>query len=288
MGGKLAGGHAPKVGAGEDGSSGGKAGEGQFEEAAVVVFDAEDLAFVVAGEGGRVEDDGIELPALFREATEPVEGVALAKVVRLGGHVVGPEVLAGPIEIDLGEVESGGGGSGGGGGDGEEASVGKGVEDSLAGLDEFAEGEAVVALVDENALGVSGLEGEAAFETVFESEEEFGHFVAAEMDGRFLLVLVESLPVEGLVIFRKGVAESGIEAGAGGGDEPSLAIAIEVAARESVTSAIDEPYQISSRTDHVGSLRERLFNDLLEARVGHCLPSLYHSPSNERMENPFE
>ena len=155
MGGKLAGGHAPEVGAGEDGSSGGKAGEGKFEEAAVVVLDAEDLAFVVAGEGGRVEDDGIEFPALLREAAKPVESVAFAKVVFFGVHVVGPEIFAGPVEIDLGEVEGGGGGAGGRGSDGEEASVGKGVENSLAGLNELAKGEAVVPLIDENPLGVS-------------------------------------------------------------------------------------------------------------------------------------
>ncbi len=276
MAGEVAGGHAPEVGASEDGAAGGEAGEGELEEAAVVAFDAEDLAFVVAGEGGRVEDDGIELAALFCEAAKPVEGVAFAKVVFFGVHVIGPEIFAGPVEIDLGEVEGGGGGAGGGSGDGEEAGVGKGVENGLAGLGELAKGEAVVALINKNALGITGLKREAALEAVFESVEELGHFIAAEMDGRFLLVLVEAFPVERPAGCRKGVAESGIEAGAGGGDEPSLAIAIEVAARESVTSAIDEPYQISSRTDHVGSLRERIFNDLLEARVGHWLPSLYH------------
>ena len=123
LGGELAGGHAPEVGAGEDGASGGKAGEGEFEETTVVALDAEDLAFVVPGEGGRIEDDGVELAALLCEAAEPVESVAFAEVVLLGVHVVGPEVLAGPVEIDLGEVEGGGGGSGGSGGDGEETCV---------------------------------------------------------------------------------------------------------------------------------------------------------------------
>ena len=216
MAGEVAGGHAPEVGASEDGAAGGEAGEGELEEAAVVAFDAEDLAFVVAGEGGRVEDDGIELAALFCEAAKPVEGVAFAKVVFFGVHVIGPEIFAGPVEIDLGEVESGGGGSGGSGGDGEEAGVGKSVEDGLARLDELAEGATVVSLIDENALGIPGLEGKAAFESVFVPEEELGHFVAAQMDGRFFLMLVESLPIEGLAIFREGVAEAWIEAGAGG------------------------------------------------------------------------
>lgn len=256
LGRELAGGHAPEVGAGEDGAAGGEAGEGELEEAAVVVLDAEDLAFVVAGEGGRVEDDGVELPALFREAAKPVEGVAFAKVVLLGIHVIGPEVLAGPVEIDLGEVEGRGGGSGGSGGDGEEAGVGKGVEYGLARLDELAEGSAVVALIDENALGVSGLKREAAFEAVFEPEEKFGHFVAAEMDGRFLLVLIEAFPVERFAVCRKGVAESGIEAGAGGRDEPALAIAFQVAAGESVARTINEPHQIGPGAENAGSFCE--------------------------------
>ena len=86
----------------------------------------------------------------------------------------------------------------------------------MAGLDELAEGEAVIALINEDSLGVSGLEGESAFESVFESEEKFGQLVTAQVDGRFLLVLVEPLPVEGFAIVRECVAEAGIEAGAGG------------------------------------------------------------------------
>lgn len=72
----------------------------------------------------------------------------------------------------MGEVEGGGGGSRGSGSDGEEPGVGEGVEDGLARLDEVPEGGAIVALVDEDALGVAGVEGEACAEAIFEAGEE--------------------------------------------------------------------------------------------------------------------
>ena len=126
-----------------------------MEESSVVLFDAEDLAFIVAGKSGRIEDDDVELTSLFGEAAEPVKGIAFAEVVIFGRDVVKAEIFAGPIEIDLGEVEGGGDGSGGSGSDGEEAGVGEGVEDGLSGFDEGAKGGTVVALIDEDALGVA-------------------------------------------------------------------------------------------------------------------------------------
>jgi hypothetical protein len=62
----------------------GETGGGEFEEVAVVVLRAEDLALVVAGKGGGIEDDAGEGAALLREAAEPVEGVAFAEVMRTG------------------------------------------------------------------------------------------------------------------------------------------------------------------------------------------------------------
>lgn len=100
---------------------------------AEVVFDTEDLAVFIAGEGGRVEDDGIEAAALFCEAAEPVEGVAFAEVLGGGVDVVEFEVAACPVEVGLREVEGGGFRAGGGGGDGEGTGVGEGVEEAEAG-----------------------------------------------------------------------------------------------------------------------------------------------------------
>ncbi len=124
------------VGAAEDPSARGEAGVGELDESVVVFFNAEDFAFVIAGEGGGIEDDAVEGAALAGEAFEPVEGVSFAEVVVVGVEIVGTEVFFGPVEIDLGEVEGGGGGSSifapEGGADGEGAGVGKGVEDGFS------------------------------------------------------------------------------------------------------------------------------------------------------------
>lgn len=67
----------------------------------VVGFYAEDIAFVVAGECGWVEDDAVEGAALLSEAAEPVEGVAFAEVVWGGVDVVCSEIIFCPIEVGL-------------------------------------------------------------------------------------------------------------------------------------------------------------------------------------------
>lgn len=103
--------------ASEDPALGFEACEGVLEKLSVIAFDGEDVSFLVAGEGGRIEDDAVEAAALFGEALEPVEGVALAEVVVIGIEVVEDEIFAGPIEVWLGEVESGGGGAAEGCGD---------------------------------------------------------------------------------------------------------------------------------------------------------------------------
>jgi hypothetical protein len=48
------------------------------------LLDPENPALLVARESRRVEYDGIERAPLFRKAAQPVEGVALAEVVRGG------------------------------------------------------------------------------------------------------------------------------------------------------------------------------------------------------------
>jgi len=109
-----------------------EAGVGEGNEAVVVFFDSEDLAFVVAGEGGRIEDDAIECATLTGEAFEPVEGIAFAEVVVVGVEIVGLKVLTCPVEVNLGEVKGGGGGSRKGGANGEGSCVGEGVEDGFS------------------------------------------------------------------------------------------------------------------------------------------------------------
>ena len=135
--GEVAGVEFSAVGAAENPSAWGEAGVGEADEAVVVFFDAEDLAFVVAGKGGGVEDDAVKRPALSGEAFEPVEGISFAEIMVGGIEIVGAEVVFRPVEIDLGEVEGGGSSStiftSEGGADGKSAGVGEGVEDCFSG-----------------------------------------------------------------------------------------------------------------------------------------------------------
>src|SRR5689334_9370487 len=62
-------------------AAGREAGERQRNEFAVVAFHTENLALFVAGKGRRIEHDRVEGAALFREATEPMERIALAEMM---------------------------------------------------------------------------------------------------------------------------------------------------------------------------------------------------------------
>lgn len=89
------------VGGAEEPTTGVETGSGEFGEVAVVGFGTEDFSLVVAGEAWRVEDDSVEAASLFREATEPVEGVAFDEVMLLGIDGVESHVVAGPVEVRL-------------------------------------------------------------------------------------------------------------------------------------------------------------------------------------------
>ena len=122
---EISGGHASKVCAGENFALRSEAGGGEIEKKSVVFFDSKDLAFVVAGEGGGIEDDIVEGPPLFGEAAEPVEGISPTKVMILRRHSVEAEVFPSPVEVNLREVKGRGDGASGSGGDREEASISK-------------------------------------------------------------------------------------------------------------------------------------------------------------------
>ena len=231
--------HLAAVGGAEDPAAGGEAGEGEGEKVAVVFFDAEYVALFVAREGGGIENDAVEFAALFGEAFEPVEGVAFAEVMVGGVELVEAEVVFGPLEVRLGEVEGGGGRSAEGGADGEGSGVGEGVEDDVAGLGEFAHALAVVALVEEDALGVAGGEVDAVANAVFENGKGFVGGGASEMMGGGLLVLVEVFPVESLVEGGEFAFEGGgEEVVVAGGKEEIVGVGLEKEIRETVTGAV--------------------------------------------------
>ena len=235
-----AGGDAPMVGGTEEPGAGVEAGGGECDEGAVVGFGAEDPALVVAGEAGGVEDDAVEAPLLFGEALEPVEGVALDEVVLFGIDLVEAHVVAGPVEAGLGEIEGGGGGAGRGGGDGEGPGVGEGVEDGVTGFAPLADALAVVALVEEDALGVAGLEADLEAEAVLADDEGFVLFRAAEVLGGFLFVLIEFLPIDRFAGFVEPGAEGRGDVGGLGGEDPAVGERFEVDSREGIACAVDE------------------------------------------------
>ena len=231
--------HFTTVGGAENPAAGGEAGESETEEVAVVLFDAEYIALFVAGEGGGIENDTVEFAALFGEAFEPVEGVAFAEIMVGGVEVVEAEVVFGPLEVRLAEVEGGGGRSAEGGADGEGSGVGKSVEDGVAGLGEVAHALAIVALVEEDALGVAGGEVDAVTDAVFEDGEGFVSCRAGEVMGSGLLVLVEVFPVEGFVESGEFAFEGGSEkVVVTGGKEQVVGVGFEKEVGEAVTGAI--------------------------------------------------
>lgn len=168
-----------------------------------------------------------------------MEGVAFAKVVVGGVEVVEAEVVFGPLEVGLREVEGGCGGSAESGADGEGSGVGEGVEDGVARLGEIAHALAVVALVEEDALGVAGGEVDAVANAVFEDGEGVVGSGAGEVMGGGLLVLVEVLPVERFVEGDELAFEGGCEeVVVASGEQPAICIALEKEIGEAVTSSV--------------------------------------------------
>ena len=208
--------HAAVICACEDFAAGFYAGGREVEEAGIVFFNPEDLAFVIAGEGRRVEDDDVKLTTLFGKAAEPMEGIAFAKIVVLWSHAIEAEVFASPVEVDLGKVQSGRYRSRGGGCDGEKSGVCKSIKNGVARFHDGTKGGTVVPLIEEDSLGVSRLERESAFEFVFDPGEILRHFGATDVDRRFFLMLIEAFPVKGFPKSCQNVSKFLVETGASG------------------------------------------------------------------------
>lgn len=109
----------------------------------------------------------------------------------------------------------------------------------MAGLGEFAHPLAIEALVEEDALGVTGREVDVIVDTVLEDGEGFGHFGSSEVMGGGLLVLVEVFPVEG---FPEG-GELALEGGGeevvvASGEEEVVGVALEEKIGKAVASAV--------------------------------------------------
>lgn len=121
---------------------------------------------------------------------------------------------------------------------------------------EFAHTLAVVALVEKDALGVSGGKVDLAADTVFENGEGGCDFWAGEVVRGGLLVLVEVFPVKSFGLFgefdKLAFEAGGEEVVVTGGEEESVGVAFEKEIRVAITLAIDEP-------DGVGVGRQQFF-----------------------------
>ncbi len=177
---------------------------GELDEPVVVFFDPEDFAFVVAGKGRGVEDDAVEAAALAGKAFEPVEGVTFTEIVVGGVELVEAEIVPGPVEVNLGEIQGGGGGSAERGADGEGSGVGEGVEHgfglTVASGGRLANPLAVEALVEKDPLGVTGLKVDLVTDAGLGGGECFVLFRSSDVARTFFLVLVETFPIGAVVL----------------------------------------------------------------------------------------
>ena len=136
----------------EQPSAGGEAANRLGNEGAIVFFHAPDAAFFIAGEGGRIQHDGIEAASLSGKAVEPVQGIALAEEVLRCIEAVLLHIFSAPGKAGLREIQGGRGSAGQCGADGKSAGVRESVEQAHTGFAEASDAGAVVALVEEYAL----------------------------------------------------------------------------------------------------------------------------------------
>src|SRR5207302_8500691 len=76
----------------------------------------------------RVENKGVEAPALLREPPEPVEGVAVDELVTRRINLVEEKIAPAPLQVFFGEIEARDARPRPGGANGKTAGVGKGVQ----------------------------------------------------------------------------------------------------------------------------------------------------------------
>ena len=110
----------------------------------------------------------------------------------------------------------------------------------MTGLAEFSNAESVVALIEENPLGVAGLEADLVTQSVLADHERFVLRGAGEVGGGLLFVLVELLPVDGFFGLLQPGAKGPGEVVGGGGKEPVVGEGFQIRAGEPVALAVDD------------------------------------------------
>lgn len=113
------------IGGTEEPAAGLEEAQARGDEFVEVLFNAEDAALVVTGEGGGIEDNAVPCAILCGKSPEPLGDIAFAEEVGGGVEGVEGEVALSPFERRAGEVDAGGDGSARRGDDAEGAGVGE-------------------------------------------------------------------------------------------------------------------------------------------------------------------
>jgi hypothetical protein len=139
--------------------------EGGVEKGLEVFLGSEAASLVSSGEGGRVQNNGVECFFASCETGKKLHDVLREEAVVWERQGVELEIGFSPVQRFFGEVHGEGFRAGERCGYGERAGVCEGVEETFCGM--VAEEAAVVALVEEKSHGVSGLEIEAEPHLIF-------------------------------------------------------------------------------------------------------------------------
>ena len=130
-----------------------------------VFFCSETASLVSSGEGGRIQNDGVECFFASRKTGQKLHDVLREEAVVCQRQSIEFEIGFSSVQGFSGEVHGEGFCSCERGGDGERAGVCEGVEEAFCGME--TEEAAVVALVEEKSHGVSGLEIDAELHLIF-------------------------------------------------------------------------------------------------------------------------
>ncbi len=254
---KLASAHPPVVGAAQHPAIFRQDLSSKLRQLPEILFHTENLSLFIPRERRRINDDPVELPPLFREPSQPVENVPLAEMMSALIQAVVPEVSLRPVQINRRQIQSRRLRPTHRARDREATGVGKQIQQPAPAPHPLPHLRPVQPLIQKNTLRIAGLKRHFEIEPVLLHQEWPLDLRPVKMQRRFLLMLIQPLPVDRAPACFQPVLDTAADLAARRHGHPVPRIFFQREAAHTIPGTIHQPQRVRPILENLRPFRHR-------------------------------